>query len=68
MNDLHKRIALALGPKWTEKDVASFSLPTMREMVRERHPALAAEIADILERGAHIFGEPVRNTRRKRSR
>lgn len=51
--DLHERIAKACN--WNVSDVRSFSLATMREMVREKHPELAAEIASVIERGAHIY-------------
>lgn len=41
-SSLHERIAKALG--WTVKDVQSFSLPALRELVRDKHPKLAHEI------------------------
>jgi len=53
---LNARIAAALGAKWTEKDVRSFSLLTIREMVRVKHPKLAAEITALVASGEHITG------------
>lgn len=43
---LHARIAEALG--WSEEEARGFSLLTLREMVRERRPKLAAEITERL--------------------
>jgi 3'-phosphoadenosine 5'-phosphosulfate sulfotransferase (PAPS reductase)/FAD synthetase len=60
--DLHQRIATALG--WSLSDVRSMSLPSLREMVRSVDPALAAEISDVIQRGAHVPGEPYRPRRR----
>lgn len=54
--DLRARIAKALG--WTEADVGSFSLSMLRELVLEKSPQLAAEIARVLSTGSHIVGEP----------
>lgn len=51
--ELHQRIADALG--WKISAVHSFSLQTLREMVRVKHPKLAANIADVVARGAHIY-------------
>lgn len=61
--NLHERIAEALG--WTEKDARSFSLPTLREMLRGKHPDLYAEVTGIIQRGDHIL-EPVPPPKRRR--
>jgi hypothetical protein len=50
---LHTRIATALG--WTEREVRSFSLLTLREILRPRHPKLADEITGLVASGKHIF-------------
>jgi hypothetical protein len=48
----HERAAEALG--WSVRDVQSFSLPTLREMLREKHPKLAAEATEMMNGGHHI--------------
>jgi hypothetical protein len=50
---LHTRIATALG--WTEREVRSFSLLTLREILRPKHPKLAEEITRLVASGQHIF-------------
>lgn len=55
MGTLHERIATAIG--WTERDVRSFSLPTIREMLRDKHPKLYDEVTLLIQSGAHIYGE-----------
>lgn len=59
--DLHARIAACLG--WTEQEVKSFSLATVREMVRGKDAALYDEISLVIQQGLHIT-EPVRDPRR----
>ena len=49
---LHERIALALG--WSERDVRGFSLLTLRELLRPRHPKLFAEVTNLIQSGGHI--------------
>lgn len=49
---LHDRIALTLG--WSDRDVTSFSLPTLRELVRPVDPSLAAEITEVIALGSHL--------------
>lgn len=61
--NIHERIAEALG--WTEAETHGFSLATLREFVRVKHPKLAAEISGILQRGDHIL-EPAPPRRRRR--
>ena len=51
---LNARIAEALG--WSERDVRSFSLLTIRELLRVKHPKLAAEITALVASGGHITG------------
>jgi hypothetical protein len=51
---IHDRVAQALG--WSVKDTQSFSLSTLREMVRTKDPALAAEISSMIQSGSHIRG------------
>jgi hypothetical protein len=53
IDDLRDRIARVLG--WSAKDVDSFSLPTLRELIRPKHPQLVAEIDETLRTGAHLF-------------
>lgn len=48
-----ERIAEVL--KWDRKDVDRFSLPTLREMIREKDPELHQDISDLIERGQHLF-------------
>lgn len=57
MNTLHPRIALALG--WTVPEVRSFSLMSLREIVRPVNPKLAQEITAILESGRHLIANEV---------
>lgn len=44
---LHERLATELG--WSLREVRSFSLLTLRELVRERNPKLAHLITDQIE-------------------
>lgn len=62
MDELKARIATALG--WSERDVNNFSLATLREMVRPKHPKLATEISEMIARGDHIL-ETATRPRRK---
>jgi hypothetical protein len=48
-----KRIAECLG--WSVKDTRSFSLPTLRELVKDKDPELAAQFNDFLKSGRHII-------------
>jgi hypothetical protein len=52
LDALKARCAAALG--WSERDVRGVSLAALRELVRARHPKLAAEITEILRRGAYL--------------
>jgi hypothetical protein len=49
---IHERIAQALG--WTVPDTQGFSLATLRELVRDKDPALADEISATIRSGRHI--------------
>ena len=53
MDNLHERIAETLG--WTVKEAQSFSLATLREVVREKNPKLAHVISDVIQNGEHIY-------------
>lgn len=55
MSDLHARIALALG--WPESEVRRFSLLTIREMLRGKHPKLWTEVTVLVESGKHLYQE-----------
>jgi len=59
--NLHLRIAEALG--WTEEETRSFSLPTLRALVRTVSPKLAHEITLVMRSDAYIIGEPLRKKR-----
>lgn len=50
---LHERIAKALG--WTVKETQSFSLPTLREMVRSVSPKLAHEITVVMKTNSYFM-------------
>jgi hypothetical protein len=50
---LCKRIAEKLG--WTESEVQSFSLPTLRELVRGVSPKLAYEITQVMNSREYFF-------------
>jgi len=52
---LHERIAAALG--WKLEDAQSYSLQTLRELVRPVAPKLAREITEHLVRGWVVKGE-----------
>jgi hypothetical protein len=52
---LHERIAAALG--WTVQETYGFSLATLREFVRVKHPKLAAAISAAIQSGRHILEE-----------
>ncbi len=58
--DLHERIAACLG--WTVDEVRSFSLASVRELVRGKDDALHDEISTVIQRGLHIT-EPMRDPR-----
>jgi hypothetical protein len=49
---IHERIAEALG--WSVADVRSFSLPSLRDMVRPDHPKLAHEIDESIRSGGIV--------------
>ena len=49
---MHERIAAALG--WTVSETQSFSLATLREMVRTVSPKLAHEITVLIETGTYL--------------
>jgi hypothetical protein len=51
---LHNRAAEVLG--WSVKDTQSMSLAALRDLVRGADPALAAEISESIQSGAHIRG------------
>jgi hypothetical protein len=51
--DLHERIAAVLG--WSVQDTQSFSMHSLRELVRPLDPRLAQEISDSIEGGHHIL-------------
>jgi len=53
MSELRKRIAETLG--WAMKDTKGFSFPHLRELVRDKDPELAEELAQVIERGEHIY-------------
>lgn len=59
MNDrtrsLCERAAKALG--WSEQDAMSFSLPSLRELVRDKDKTLAQDISECLRTGAHIVSD-----------
>lgn len=55
MKNVRARAAKVLG--WTELEVASFSLPTIREIVRERSPKLAADITEAIRAGTVGLGK-----------
>lgn len=55
---LHERIARCLG--WTVKDCQSFSLTTLRELVRDKDVALCAAITATIRDGRHITDKPER--------
>lgn len=44
---IHPKIAACLG--WTLAETQSFSLQALRELVRGKDPALAAEISETIE-------------------
>jgi hypothetical protein len=60
--DLHDRIAAALG--WTPGQARSFSLNTLREVVRPVAPALADEISALIRSCAH-YTRPAPARRRR---
>lgn len=59
--DLHERIARCLG--WTVEETRSFSLATLRELIRLKDPALCDEIRLVIQQGLHLT-EPTRDPRR----
>jgi len=50
---MHERIAAALG--WTVKEAQSFSLASLREMVRPISPKLAHELTVAIETGKYLL-------------
>lgn len=61
MDPLHDRIAKALG--WSERDVRSMSMQTLRELVRPVDPDLAAEMSHVIRSGEYIRGAARRGRR-----
>jgi hypothetical protein len=53
---LHHRIARALG--WTLADVQSFSLPTLREMLRTVNPKLAHDVTSAMRGPGYVTIPP----------
>ena len=51
LEELHERIAADLG--WSWKDVQSFSLMTLRELVKSQK--LKDEISRLVNSGEHIY-------------
>lgn len=63
MDQLKERIAQALG--WTVAETNTFSLQTLRELVRPVSPKLAHELDLQIQGGAYIVvNQPKRNRRR----
>jgi len=56
MSDLHDRIAKVLG--WSERDVRSLSMQSLRDLVRPVDPELAKEMSYAIQSGAYVRGEP----------
>lgn len=57
--DLYERIAQALGPGWTVRDVHSFSPGYLRDLLRPINPSLADEIGAHETSGQAIIGERI---------
>lgn len=55
MSGMHERAARALG--WSVRDTQSFSLQTLRDMVRPVDPALAEEMSEAIRSLSYIRGE-----------
>lgn len=55
MSDLHERVALALG--WSVADCQSFSLQSLRELVRPVSEKLAHEITLQISSGEVVRGK-----------
>lgn len=55
--NLHERCAEVLG--WTEEECKTFSLQTLREMVRAggNAPKLVRDMDDAIQSGGYIIGE-----------
>lgn len=53
---LHHRIARALG--WTLPDIQSFSLPSLREMLRGVNPKLAYEVTCVMRGPDYVMISP----------
>ncbi len=61
---LTERIATTLG--WPEADVLSFSLPSLRAMVRPVSPKLAYEITQVMQGpDYHVDRRPLPRRRRR---
>jgi len=58
-----ERVAKVLG--WTEAEVQSFSLPTLREVVRRVSPKLAYEITQVMRGPDYYLGTPLQKRRRR---
>ena len=52
---LHERIAQALG--WTKEETQSFSLQSLREVVRPVSPKLAHELSTLIQSGYVVGGK-----------
>lgn len=62
-DSLYERAAEKLG--WSVRDARSFSLPMLREIVKEKSPKLAHEIDMAIAAGSHIYEKPVRRRSRR---
>lgn len=60
---MHEKIAKALG--WTVSETQTFSLPTLRDLVRPVDPELAQEISNVIQRGSHIVGPSLKKAGKK---
>jgi hypothetical protein len=56
MSDLHDRAAKVLG--WSESDVRSLSMQSLRDLVRPVDPKLAREMDYVIQSGAYIGRAP----------
>lgn len=60
---IHDRIAKALG--WSDAEVRSLSMASLREIVRAADPSLASEISDTIQTGQHVTTNPTRSRKRR---
>jgi hypothetical protein len=56
MSDLHDRIARTLG--WSAEDVRSFSMQSLRDLVRPVDPDLAKEMTLVIQSGQYVHATP----------